>query len=166
MVQLWINLPADQKMSEPKYQTVLRRDMGVYHLENELGKIEIIAGEYNGIKGAASTFTPLNMYNARMKHNAKAEFSFPASYNTVLLVIEGKAEVDGTVVPENHLLVFGNEGENFLVKALEDSIFLVLSGEPIREPIAAYGPFVMNTREEILQAYDDLNKGKFGYLEK
>ena len=166
MVQLWVNLPAKDKMSAPKYQSIENATMSRYLLENDKGEIEVIAGEYKGVTGRASTFTPLHLFNARLKKGATARFNFPANFNTALLVIEGSIKVNGTEeVPTDHFVLMANDGEEFSIEAGEDAVVLILSGEPINEPIAAHGPFVMNTRQELLQAFDDFNKGKFGYLE-
>ena len=166
MVQLWVNLPAKDKMSTPKYQGITNAEIAKYNLPNNDGVVEVIAGEYKGERGAASTFTPLNMLNTRIKKDAKADFSFPANYNTGLLVIEGSITVNGEEqIPTDHFVLFENEGEDFTIEVLEDAVVLVLGGEPINEPIAAQGPFVMNTREELMQAINDFNMGKFGYLE-
>lgn len=164
MVQLWVNLPAKDKMSSPKYQALENAAINRYFLENDGGEIEVIAGQYKDVKGSATTFTPLNMFNVKLKKEAKAEFEFPANFNTALLVIEGNVLVNYEKVPTNHFALMANEGETFEIHATEDAIVLLLSGEPINEPIAAHGPFVMNTREEILQAFDDYNRGKFGRL--
>lgn len=165
MVQLWVNLPAKDKMSPPKYQAIKNSEMKNVDL-GENGFIEVIAGEFNGEKGPATTFSPVNLMNAKLKSGGKAEFSFPANFNTAALVIEGNIMVNGEEkVPTDHLVLFQNEGENFTIEATEDSIVLILSGEPLNEPIYPHGPFVMNTREEIIQAFDDFNNGKFGYLE-
>lgn len=166
MVQLWVNLPAKDKMSAPKYQSIENATMSRYLLENDKGEVEVIAGEYQGVTGRASTFTPLHLFNARLKKGATARFNFPANFNTALLVIEGSIKVNGTEeVPTDHFVLMANDGEEFSIEAGEDAVVLILSGEPINEPIAAHGPFVMNTRQELLQAFDDFNKGKFGYLE-
>ena len=165
MVQLWVNLPAKDKMSPPKYQAIKNSEMKNVDL-GESGFIEVIAGEFNGEKGPATTFSPVNLMNAKLKSGGKAEFSFPANFNTAALVIEGNIMVNGEEkVATDHLVLFQNEGENFTIEATEDSIVLILSGEPLNEPIYPHGPFVMNTREEIIQAFDDFNNGKFGYLE-
>ncbi|HMU06699.1 MAG TPA: pirin family protein [Kaistella sp.] len=165
MVQLWVNLPAKDKMSPPKYQAIKNSEMKNVDL-GENGFIEVIAGEFNGEKGPATTFSPVNLMNAKLKSGGKAEFNFPANFNTAALVIEGNIMVNGEEkVPTDHLVLFQNEGENFTIEATEDSIVLILSGEPLNEPIYPHGPFVMNTREEIIQAFDDFNNGKFGYLE-
>lgn len=166
MVQLWVNLPAKDKMSTPKYQALQNKNIPRYNIENNGGEIEIIAGEYKGIKGSASTFTPLNLLNVKLNKGGKIDFSFPANFNTALLVIEGNVTVNETEnAPANHFVLFENEGENFTIETSENSIVLVLSGEPINEPIMAHGPFVMNTKQELMQAFEDFNNGKFGYLE-
>lgn len=166
MVQLWVNLPAKDKMSAPKYQAITNDRMGVAELPGNAGTVEVIAGSYNGISGPATTFTPIHLMNAKLNSGAKAEFSFPAHYNTALLVIEGNIVVNQTDhVPADHLALFENEGDTFSINATEASTVLVMSGEPIHEPIAAHGPFVMNTRSEILQAFDDFNSGRFGHLD-
>lgn len=165
MVQLWVNLPAKDKMSPPKYQAIANEEMTKVDL-GENGHIEIIAGNYQDQKGPASTFTPVNLMNAKLKKGGTAEFSFPANFNTGALVIEGSITVNGEEkVATDHFVLFENEGETFTIEAAEDSIVLIISGEPIKEPIFPHGPFVMNTREEIIQAFDDFNNGKFGYLE-
>lgn len=166
MVQMWVNLPAKDKMSTPKYQALSNADMSRFLLDNNQGEIEVIAGEYNGIKGNAFTFTPIHLLNAKLKNGATVTFNFPRNYNTGLLVIEGNIIINKTEnVTTNHFALMANDGEEFTVDATEDAIVLVFSGEPINEPIAAHGPFVMNTRQELIQAFDDFNKGKFGYLE-
>lgn len=166
MVQLWVNLPAKHKMSKPKYQGITKDMIQSYALPDKIGKVEVIAGEYKGIKGAASTFTAVHLFNAKLNLGAKADFSFPAHYNTSLLVVEGKISVNNTdSVETDHFVLFQNVGEEFNIEALEDSVVLILSGEPIREPIIAHGPFVMNTREELVQAFRDVQNGKFGELE-
>ena len=166
MVQLWTNLPAKYKMSAPKYQAITNDMMGKQYLPDNGGVIEVIAGKYNDIPGPASTFTPIHLMNARLNKGSKATFEFPADFNTAVLVIEGRIKVNNNeAVPVDHLALFENEGETFTLEANENSVVLVMSGEPINEPIAARGPFVMNTKAELLRAFEDFNKGKFGYLE-
>lgn len=166
MVQLWVNLPAKDKMSRPKYQGITRDDIAQYQLPDNAGVVEVIAGQYQDAKGPAFTFTPVHLQNAKLNKGGKAEFSFPASYNTGILVIDGSVKVNDTeLVPTNHFALFKNDGDTFTLEALENSVVLVLSGEPIHEPIAAHGPFVMNSRAELIQAFEDFNEGKFGYLE-
>lgn len=167
MVQLWVNLPAKDKMSTPKYQAIAHSQMKKYNLPENGGTIEIIAGEYQGQKGSASTFSPVHLMNARLKKGGKASFDFPAHYNTALLVIEGGVRVnDQEDVPADHFVLFANDGSSFTLAGNENTTVLILSGEPLNEPIAAHGPFVMNTQQEIIQAIEDFNKGKFGFLEE
>jgi len=166
MVQLWVNLPAKDKMTPAKYQAIENRDMAKFLLDDKKSTIEIIAGEYNKMKGPASTFSPVNMFNAKLIKGASAEFSFPATYNTGFLVIEGAIKINKTkIVSENYFILFGHEGVDITIQAVEDSVILILSGDPLKEPIASNGPFVMNTQTEIKQAYEDFYNGKFGYLE-
>ncbi len=165
MVQLWVNLPAKFKMSPPKYQAIPNDSIPKITLADDLGVIEIIAGELNGNTGAASTFSPVHLYNARLKKGANYDFTLPAQYNTAILMIEGSAKINGEIANPNEFVLFKNEGEQITIDSVSDVILLVLSGEPIQEPIAHYGPFVMNTQAAIMQAIDDFNSGKFGYLE-
>ncbi|MFD3275654.1 pirin family protein [Aquirufa echingensis] len=164
MVQLWVNLPAKDKMSAPKYQAIENASIPKVPVEN--GYVEVIAGEFQGTKGKASTFTPVHLFNAHLQSGAKAEFSFPAAYKTCLIVVEGEIRINDAdeLVPVDHFVLFENEGETFHIEATEHSKILILSGEPIREPIASHGPFVMNTRQEIMQAFHDFEAGKFGTL--
>jgi len=165
MVQLWVNLPAKDKMSPPKYQAISNAEIKKVILPNEAGKVEVIAGLYEGVVGPASTFSPMNMFNLKLKKGAKTELTFPKHYTTSLLMVEGSAMVNGEEVLVDHFVLFSSDGETFTVETLSDVIILVLSGEPINEPIAAHGPFVMNTQEELVEAFQDFNTGKFGYLE-
>lgn len=166
MVQLWVNLPKKDKMAPPKYQEITRGKMGQYTLPDNQGTVEVIAGSYENVKGPAQTFTPMEVYNLRLKEGATIDLDLPAGYNTGLLVVKGGVRINNTEEAAlDHFVLFENNGSSFRVEALEDSIILVLSGEPIDEPLFAYGPFLMNTYEEVEQAYNDFNKGKFGYLE-
>jgi redox-sensitive bicupin YhaK (pirin superfamily) len=164
MVQLWVNLPAQFKMSAPKYQAICNNLMNKFTLENDLGIVEVIAGKYEDVLGSATTFSPLHVFNAKLKSGATVPFQFPSHFNTALLVIEGTITIQEKSVPVNHFVLMANDAEDFSITASEDCIVLVLSGEPIQEPIAAHGPFVMNTREELIQAFDDYQEGKFGSL--
>lgn len=167
MVQLWVNLPTEYKMTAPTYQSITRESIQRYYPDENRGIIEVIAGNHKGVQGTASTFSDINLFNAKLSKGTKENFSFPAHFNTALLVIEGSVKINkSTLVPGDRLVLFKNsEGTDFELEAFENTIVLILSGEPINEPIAAKGPFVMNTREELAQAYLDFNSGKFGYLE-
>ncbi len=166
MVQLWVNLPAAHKMSAPKYQGFNEQDIPTVFLENQMGHVKVVSGQYQDSQGAAQTFTEVHLFTAYLNPEGKATFSFPASNNTALLVLSGAIQISGYQedVPDNHMVLFENQGEEFEVKATEKSQLLILSGAPIDEPIAAQGPFVMNTQEEINQAIRDFHTGKFGTL--
>lgn len=165
MVQLWVNLPAKDKMSTPKYQGITKEMMGRYALPDSKGEVEVIAGSYEGVKGPAFTFTPIALYNLRLRKGARLTLDFPETDNTGLLMIEGSAQINEETAQQDHFALMANEGTTFTVEALEDAIILVLSGTPINEPIASYGPFLMNTTEELQEAIKDFNTGKFGTLE-
>lgn len=165
MVQLWINLPAKHKMSKPKYQAIKRSEMPFYTLPNKMGVLTVIAGNYVNLEGKASTFTPIHMYDVELQLNSSLPLDFPAHFVTALLVIEGSVLINESEVAQtNHLVLMENNAEIFTLKALEYAKILVLSAEPIDEPIAAHGPFVMNTHNELMQAFNDFNNGKFGNL--
>jgi redox-sensitive bicupin YhaK (pirin superfamily) len=164
MVQLWVNLPKAHKMTTPRYQEIINAN--IPKIKTNGVEVEIIAGQYNELKGAAQTFSPVNLFNINFEAAAESEFRFPNNYNTAILIIEGSILVNGSQkVATDHFVLMNNDGEAFAIKANESSKVLLLSGEPINEPVFAYGPFVMNTREEIVQAMDDFNNGKFGVLE-
>lgn len=166
MVQLWTNLPKANKMDAPSYQSLTSDMMGRHTLPNDGGVIEVIAGSYGDAQGPARTHSPISLMNAKLNEGGEAEFVFPESHNTALLVVKGAVLVDGVDVPTDNIVKFGHDGERFTVRATSpDTIVLVMSGEPLREPIMSYGPFVMNTKQEILQAFDDFNHGRFGHLE-
>lgn len=166
MVQLWVNLPAKDKMSKPKYQGVKQAEMAKLTLPANAGEVEVIAGNFENVKGSVSTFTPIELYNLRLNKGGKVSLNLPSSYHTGFVIIEGSIKVNGSEIATTDQFVhFKNEGEIIEVEALANSIVLVLSGEPINEPIAQYGPFLMNKPEEIQQAIADYNEGKFGYLE-
>ncbi len=165
MVQLWVNLPAKYKMTEPQYQAITNEQMGRYELPGGGGSVEVIAGESNGIKGAAATFSPVHLYNVKPKKGTTLTMNLPENYTTAMVVIEGQARInEAETAPVNNFILFKNDGEEIFIEAEEDSVLLVMSGESIDEPVAAHGPFVMNTREEIVQAFEDYQSGKFGYL--
>ncbi|MEO5945998.1 MAG: pirin family protein [Chitinophagaceae bacterium] len=165
MVQLWVNLPAKYKMTAPKYQEITNEMMGKYRLSDDKGVIEIIAGEYDNAKGPAFTFTPIQVYNAKLKKDGMIDFKFSETDNTGILVVEGTVIINNETASADHFVLFGNKGELISIQASEDAILLVLSGEPIDEPIAQYGPFLMNTTKELEEAIADVKAGKFGVLE-
>lgn len=164
MVQLWVNLPAKLKMTEPGYQAILDKQIPAIDLRNGVGQARIIAGEFDGHKGPANTFTPLNVIDLKLKKGLTS-IPVPEGWNTSLVVLKGAIEAgDGAVAKDAQMLMFSTQGQDIQVNVLEDSIALLLSGEPIHEPIVGYGPFVMNTKEEIAQAMQDFNSGSFGRI--
>jgi redox-sensitive bicupin YhaK (pirin superfamily) len=165
MVQLWVNLPRANKMSQPRYQTLLREQIPVVQL-GEGATARVIAGEFDGAKGPARTFTPVNVLDVRLKSGGFAEISLPEGHRAGLVLLRGAIQVNTTeaVQGEAKLVLLSEEGGAVRLYAQQDSTILVLSGEPIDEPVASYGPFVMNTREEIVQAVRDYNAGKMGHL--
>ena len=167
MVQLWVNLPARYKMSQPGYQAIAKEQMGSYTSPDGNVNFQIIAGEINGVKGPAKTFSPIILANLKIKAGTSFGFDLPIAFNTGFLIIEGQVIINGKdVAPTDHFALFKNDGTEITLQAVEkDTLILVLSGEPLQEPIASYGPFVMNTHEELQQAFDDFRKGKFGTLE-
>lgn len=166
IVQLWINLPARDKMTPPKYQPLTHKQILRFVLPDHDGRVEVIAGSFKGVKGVAKTFTPVEMYNIYLREHGAVVFNLPAEYNTGILVVEGQVQVNSyEQATADHFILFKNNGEEITLYAEKQSVLLVLSGKPIDETIMAYGPFVMNTKEEILEAYADLNAGKFGVLE-
>ncbi len=165
MVQLWVNLPAKYKMSAPKYQAIENKSIPKVFLDDGKSTIEVIAGNYNKITGAANTFTPIHLYNCKLAVQTDCTFSFPEHYNTAVLILEGKILINHKEIAiENQLMLMNNDGTDFKLTATQNATVLLLSAEPINEPIAAHGPFVMNTREEITQAFEDFRQGKFGVL--
>lgn len=167
MVQIWMNLPAKDRETTPHYQDLLAEDMTIVALENNGGSIHVIAGEYQGNKGKATTYSPIHMYNAYLNKNGKAEFTFPNEYNTAILIIEGSVKINANeIVEKDSFVLFENDkGDTFTLEALsENTLILVLSGAPLNEPIAHYGPFVMNTQEQLVKAFEEYQAGKFGTL--
>lgn len=165
MAQIWVNLPAAHKMSAPKYQSITSENVGRFAIGTGGSVVRVIAGEFKGVKGPAETFTPVEMYDIRLGAGDGVSFDLPESYNTMLLVTKGKVEMnEGKVAGFEEFVLFGHQGKTIELQALEDSYVLVLSGEPIHEPISSYGPFVMNTKQEILDAIEDYNHGRFGKI--
>lgn len=164
-IQLWVNLPKAHKMSRPGYQTLLSRDIPSVELPGGSGRLRVIAGEFRGIRGPAQTFTPVHLYDVRLNAGHRAEVTVPAGHNAAVFVLQGEVSVNGTgPVKEAELARLGTAGERIVLEAKADTILLVLGGEAIREPVARYGPFVMNTQAELIQAIEDYRSGKMGHL--
>lgn len=162
MVQLWVNLPAKDKMAPGGYQAITADMIPTVDLPNNAGGARIIAGEMAGTKGPARTFTPVNVWDLRLKRDAEVTLALPEGHNAMLVVLGGHITVEGSQqVGEAEVLLLGREGAGISLRADGDTALLVLTGEPLDEPIAGYGPFVMNSRAEIMQAIDDFNNGRF-----
>lgn len=165
MAQLWVNLPAKHKMEAPRYQAIKVSDMAMVQLPDGKSEARVIAGDLFGVTGPAKTWSPIIASVLRIGAGGEANFSLPKNFNSVALVVEGSAIMNSNDAPTDHLVVFRNDGEEVTVTSSTGATLLVLSGEPLNEPIAAYGPFVMNTYDEIKQAFADVAAGKFGVLE-
>lgn len=165
MMQIWVNLPRRYKMTAPKYQGLMTADIPEVRLPTEKGVVRVISGAYEATKGAASTFTPAHMLDLRLKPGAEVRLPTPKDYNTALLVLKGQVNAnDSPAMSEGQFILFKNDGEEVRINSLTDSIVLFLSGEPIEEPLVHYGPFIMNSDDEINQAVEDFNAGRFGDL--
>jgi redox-sensitive bicupin YhaK (pirin superfamily) len=167
MVQLWVNLPAKHKMTAPAYQAILSKSIPKIELSSSSGSVRVIAGEYEEQAGPAKTFTPMNVFDIRLKKGEELVLPVADGWNTSVVVLRGALEGagdSGVVAKDAKMLMFSQDGQDIKIKALEDSVALLLSGEPIDEPIVGQGPFVMNTREEIDQAINDFNRGAFGSI--
>jgi len=165
MVQLWVNLPKAYKMSQPRYQTLLSDQIPLVPL-GSAGQARVIAGELDGAKGPAKTFTPVNVFDVRLKAGGQTELSLPAGHNAAVVLLKGKVVLNSseTLEGEAQIAVLSNAGERIALEAKEDTTLLVLSGEPIHEPVVNYGPFVMNTPDELRQAVEDYRAGRMGHL--
>jgi hypothetical protein len=165
MVQLWVNLPAAVKMSAPRYQGITKEEIPSVQL-GAGSYARVIAGELNGVRGPAKTFTPVNLFDVRAKAGEQFTIALPAGQNSAVVLLKGKVTLNGTAKLEGEaqIAVLSPDGEGVSIDATDDSTLLVLSGEPINEPVANYGPFVMNTHEELAQAVKDYRDGKMGRL--
>lgn len=165
MVQLWVNLPARDKMSAPRYQTLLDADIPAVALPDDAGKVRVIAGEYAGHRGPAQTHTPMNVWDVRLEQDHAVRFQLPEGHTTVLVILHGTVEVNGSeIVRDAQMVMFERTGNELLLEANSKATMLLLSGEPIDEPIVGHGPFVMNNEDEIQQAFSDFNSGHFGRI--
>lgn len=165
MVQLWVNLPAKDKMAEPGYQGIEDQQIPDLALKDDAGRLRLIAGEFDGHRGPARTFTEIDVWDIRLNAGKSTTFDLHAGRNTALVVLHGAVEVNGQeVVREGQLALFEREGTQLRLEANNDTVLLILSGEPIDEPIVGHGPFVMNTDAEIQQAFVDFQSGRFGRM--
>ena len=165
MVQLWVNLPRSNKMSAPRYQTLTSDSIPEIKLDAVGSSIRVIAGNFNGSAGPAKTFTPIELYDLKLNAGGAVKLQMPHDMNTSLFLLKGNVTANShRLEGEAKLAVFSLSGETIEVAAQEDSTLLVLAGNPIDEPVVQHGPFVMNTREELVQAVDDYRSGKMGHL--
>jgi len=162
MVQLWVNLPARDKMTAPGYQAISHGDIPVATLPDGAGIVRVIAGQYGSHVGPARTFTPMNVWDLRLAQGGQTEFRLPEGWNAAIVVLRGSVSINGdATVGEAQMAALDRKGGHVMLEASADATVLLLAGEPIDEPIAAYGPFVMNTEQEIRQAVADFNGGRF-----
>ncbi len=165
MVQLWVNLPASDKMAAPGYQNITNADIPVVPLAGEAGTVRVIAGEFGGQRGPARTHTPMDVWDLRLTRDRHATLDFAQGHTVAMVVLRGTVLFNGSqVAREGQMVLFDRSAGQVELEANADATVLVLAGEPIDEPIAGYGPFVMNTQEELAQAMDDFRSGRFGRI--
>ena len=165
MIQLWVNLPAKDKMSPPRYQSIRGGDIPSVDLPDGAGRVRVIAGDFDGHAGPARTFTPINVWDLRLNRDAAVTLDLPEGHTTMLVVLSGQITVNGVQnVRAAELVMLDRDGAGATIDAGGDAVVLVLTGEPIDEPIVGHGPFVMNTEGEIRQAIVDFNSGRFGAI--
>ena len=164
-IQLWVNLPKAHKMSAPGYQTIENDQIPVVPLDGGAGSIRVIAGSMGGAKGPAKSFTPIELYDLRLRAGHSIPLLLPVGHNAGVLVLSGRARIgEAQILTEAELAVFSSTGQPVTIIAEEDATILVMAGEAINEPVARYGPFVMNTKAELVQAVSDYQAGKMGHL--
>ncbi len=165
MVQLWVNLPAKDKMAAPGYQGIAAGQIPEVELPRGAGKVRVIAGQYGDAHGPAHTFTPMNVWDLRLKAGHRVSFDLPAGHTTALFVLRGTLRLDGKHnIRAAELAVMEREDNRLEFEVTEDSMLLLLNGEPLNEPVVGHGPFVMNSQAEIIQAINDFNSGRFGKI--
>ena len=165
MVQLWVNLPAKDKMTAPSYQAILNAEIPKVEIDNGAATARVIAGEFLGARGAAHTFTPMQVVDLAIQAGTSVRLPAHVGWNTALVILKGKAQINQEhAAHEAQLVVFSQEGEALVIDAKEDVQALLLSGLPLDEPIVGHGPFVMNTMDEIKQAFVDFQSGGFGRM--
>ena len=165
MAQLWVNLPAKQKMTPPEYQAIQKQTIPMVNLDSDQGTIRIISGNYAGFTGPAKTHTAMHVWDLQIKKGGVISLPAPNHWNAALAILQGQVETEMGAAGEASLIVFNRVGTGVEIRASQDTHALFLSGEPIIEPVVGYGPFVMNTKAEIAQAIDDFNGGQFGRLD-
>ncbi|MBX3437973.1 MAG: pirin family protein, partial [Planctomycetaceae bacterium] len=165
MVQLWVNLPAAEKMSPPRYQEILDRQIPRVTLADEAGSVRVIAGDWNGVTGPARTVTPLGVFDLRLNAGRDIIVPAPEGHTAIVLVQHGQVAIDGQSLAAGELALLERSDRDVSLRCDDTAMVLVLTGEPINEPVVGQGPFVMNTREEIHQAIRDYQSGRMGHLQ-
>ena len=165
MVQLWVNLPADSKMTPAKYQAIEADQIQSIALDDAGSELRVIAGQYQETIGAATTFSPVNVWDGKIVAGQAHTFYVTEGHTTLLVLLSGEVILnDAQHIAAPSLVVLSREEIDFTIKAEQDSKFLILTGQPLNEPIEGYGPFVMNSKAEITDAINDFNRGKFGSM--
>ncbi|MGA9866948.1 MAG: pirin family protein [Acetobacteraceae bacterium] len=165
MIQLWVNLPAKDKNAAPGYQTLLARDIPAIDLPDRAGTLRVIAGDYEGHRGPAHTFTPIDVWDVRLRQGGATSLTLPEGHTLAVVVLKGGVRVNGgDVAREGQFVLLDRNGGDVGLQADTDASVLILSGEPIDEPVVMHGPFVMNTQDEIRQAMVDFQSGRFGRI--
>lgn len=165
MLQLWVNLPAKSKMTAPRYQTLLAADIPVVTLPADGGTARVIAGAFGGASGPAHTFTPVNLLDVRLRAGKRLNLNLHDGYTAAIYILRGETTVNGAESAHaGELVVFDRDGDEVAIEASQDAILFVMSGQPIEEPIVGYGPFVMNTRQQIEEAFEDFRAGRLGQI--
>ena len=164
MVQLWVNLPAEHKMAKPGYQAITDAQIPAVPLPDDAGRVRVIAGRFDGTAGPASTWSPMNVLDVRLNAGKAAQLTQPEGWTVQVVVLAGTVQVNDTVLRETQMATLSVDGTGVVIEANNAAKLLLLSGEPIDEPVVGHGPFVMNTQAEIAQAIVDFNGGRFGRM--
>ena len=164
MIQLWVNLPSKFKMTPPRYQSFEKGDFPIIDHGNHEMSVKVIAGTFGTVTSPVKTFSPINMYELNGSSGSQLEITLPVGSNTLVFQLSGKSSVADQQIEKGNLAILSKSGNSFKLELLEESKVMILNGEPLGEPVAAYGPFVMNTRQELMEAFKDFQAGKMGQL--
>jgi len=164
MIQLWVNLPSKFKMTQPRYQSFEKGDFPIIDHGNHEMSVKVIAGTFGTVTSPVKTFSPINMYELNGSSGSQLEITLPVGSNTLVFQLSGKSSVADQQIEKGNLAILSKSGNSFKLELLEESKVMILNGEPLGEPVAAYGPFVMNTRQELMEAFKDFQAGKMGQL--
>ncbi len=164
MIQLWVNLPSKFKMTPPRYQSFEKGDFPIIDHGNQEMSVKVIAGTFGTVTSPVKTFSPINMYELNGSSGSQLEITLPVGSNTLVFQLSGKSSVADQQIEKGNLAILSKSGNSFKLELLEESKVMILNGEPLGEPVAAYGPFVMNTRQELMEAFKDFQAGKMGQL--